>query len=154
MAIEIERKFLVRHTDFLKDSVGQRIVQGYVANTLDAAVRVRIRDDLAYLTIKGRGVGIVRQEFEYQIPLSDAEAMIAGMCVNAPIEKMRHCVHVGAHVWEVDVFEGANAGLVVAEIELASVDEDFERPAWLSDEVSEDSRYLNASLAERPFCNW
>jgi len=108
---EIERKFLVRDTRCLEGLAGERLVQAYIANTQRAVVRVRVSGKAAWLTIKGRTVGIVRREFEYPIPLADAEVMIAGLCDGPVVSKRRHLVEHGAHTWEVDVFEGANAGL-------------------------------------------
>lgn len=154
MAIEIERKFLVTDTAFLEAHPPQRIVQGYLANTGLSAIRVRISGDAAWLTIKSRGKGISRQEYEYPVPLGDAERMLASLCEKPPVEKHRYKVPVGAHTWDVDVFEGANAGLIVAEVELGAEDEVFERPGWLGEEVSDDPRYLNSNLAEHPFEDW
>ena len=154
MTHEIERKFLVRDPRCLEGIAGERLVQGYIANTHRAVVRVRVSGDSAWLTIKGRTVGIVRREFEYPIPLADADVMIAELCDGPVVSKQRYHVEHGGHTWEVDVFEGANAGLVVAEIELDREDEAFERPDWLGEEVSHDPRYLNVSLATHPYCEW
>jgi len=151
---EIERKFLVRDTRCLEGLAGERLVQAYIANTQRAVVRVRVSGKAAWLTIKGRTVGIVRREFEYPIPLADAEVMIAGLCDGPVVSKQRYLVERGAHTWEVDVFDGANAGLVVAEIELDREDEVFERPEWLGEEVSHDPRYLNVNLASHPYREW
>ena len=160
MAIEIERKFLVRHDGWRADAgPGVRLRQGYLSRVTGAdaarsSVRVRTDGVRAFLNIKGATLGIRRQEFEYAIPPADAEAMLATLCLGAVVDKTRFEVPLGGHVWEIDVFAGDNAGLVVAEIELQDEAEDFLRPDWLGDEVSDDARYYNVCLAERPFRNW
>jgi CYTH domain-containing protein len=116
-------------------------------------VRVRIADSQAFLTIKGPNEGIRRQEFEYPIPLADADALLA-LCEGPLIEKHRHRVVHGGLLWEIDEFHGANAGLVVAEVELPSVEHPFEAPPWLGREVSHDPRYFNSSLSRHPFSTW
>lgn len=161
MGIEIERKFLLASDAWrAQASRHVRMAQGYL-NDADAvttgrqhvSVRVRIAGDVAHLNIKSREAGPSRQEFEYPIPLHEAEALLA-LCVGGRIEKQRHYVtHVG-HLWEIDEFDGDNAGLVVAEIELASEDEVFARPDWIGSEVTDQSRYYNLMLAERPFSHW
>lgn len=161
MGIEIERKFLVVGDAWrAQASRRQRMAQGYLndaaslqAGTQKASVRVRIAGEQAVLNLKSRELGASRQEFEYAIPLADAEALLA-LCVGGAIDKTRHYVTVGAHLWEVDEFHGDNAGLVVAEIELGAVDEAFERPAWLGAEVTEHARYYNLALSARPFAAW
>ena len=117
-------------------------------------MRVRLRGDAAFLTLKGGSQGISRSEFEYPIPVADALAMLDTLAVAPPVDKVRHLIPVGGHLWELDVFAGENAGLVMAEIELESEGEAFERPDWLGDEVSEDPRYYNANLARYPFRRW
>ncbi|MBK6585318.1 MAG: CYTH domain-containing protein [Gammaproteobacteria bacterium] len=154
MAIEIERKFLVADTAFLAGLEGECLVQGYIASGGSATVRVRRCGELAWLTLKGRSVGISRSEFEYPIPPADAERMLAELCAEPVISKTRYRVPCGDHLWEVDVFDGANTGLVVAEIELTREDEAFAAPAWLGAEVSGDPRYFNSRLAEHPYRNW
>jgi adenylate cyclase len=155
MPIEIERKFLVEG-DAWRNAVesSSRISQGYLVADPRITVRVRLRDDLAYLTIKGATQGMGRSEFEYQIPPADAQAMLQDLAVLAPVEKVRHLIRVGNHLWELDVFEGANAGLVMAEVELAAEDEPFVRPEWAGEEVTGDPRYFNAYLARQPFTLW
>ena len=153
MPNEIERKFLVRGDAWRGQGVPERIGQGYLRTAGPATVRVRIAGDRGFLTIKGPTRGISRSEFEYQIPLPDARALLDTLC-DRQIEKLRHRIRAGAHTWEVDEFQGDNAGLVVAEIELASEDEPFERPAWVGDEVTADPRYRNSALARRPFRTW
>lgn len=154
MAIEIERKFLVADTGFLAGIQGERLVQGYIASGGSATVRVRRCGELAWLTLKGRSVGFSRSEFEYPIPLADAERMLAELCTGPVISKTRYRVPFGDHLWEVDVFDGANAGLVIAEIELTHEDETFAIPEWLGAEVSADPRYFNSRLVEHPYRNW
>lgn len=153
MAIEIERKFLVLNTNFLKGRPGTEYKQGYL-NREGATVRVRIAGEKAFLTIKGKSDGISRLEYEYAIPRTEAAEMLTNLCALPPIEKTRYLVDVANKCWEVDVFHGANKGLVVAEIELSHADEHFEKPDWLGVEVSHDSRYFNSQLASNPFCNW
>lgn len=160
MAIEIERKFLVINDAWRAAAdAGTHLRQGYLsrvtgADAVRSSVRVRTDGERAYLNIKSATLGIRRQEYEYPLPVTDAEAMLADLCVGAVVEKTRYHVPVGAHVWEIDVFSGANAGLVVAEIELDDEAEAFARPEWLGEEVSSDPRYYNVCLAERPFCSW
>lgn len=155
MATEIERKFLVTG-DFSQDSYrSERIVQGYICSQPGRTVRIRIRGEEGFLTIKGPSTnnGLSRYEFERPLPLADAEALFK-LCEPGAIEKVRHLVRVGKHVWEVDVFEGANRGLVLAEIELASPDEPFEKPAWVGEEVTGDRRYYNSMLTKHPYTAW
>lgn len=155
MATEIERKFLVKGDTWRAQvESSARISQGYLVANPQVTVRVRLRGDRAFLTIKGGAEGISRDEFEYPIPVADARAMLDGLAALPPVEKVRHLIRVGDHLWELDVFEGANAGLVLAEIELAAEDEPFERPAWAGEEVTADSRYYNAYLARHPFTRW
>jgi len=154
MGTEIERKFLVRDESWRAGAADRRgLRQGYLAIDRQTTVRVRTDGAEAWLTLKGPQVGLVRAEFEYRIPREDAEALLE-LCGGRLVEKVRHRVPFGRHVWEIDEFLGANAGLVVAEVELSQPDEPLERPGWLGSEVSEDSRYLNASLSLRPFGTW
>lgn len=147
MAIEIERKFLVEGEGWRPADRTRRIVQGYLSNGGPVSVRVRIQDGAATLTIKGERGGIARHEFEYAIPAADAEAMLA-LAALPPIVKARHEVTIGGKLWQIDVFEGRLAGLVMAEVELAHEDEPFERPPWLGREVTDDPRYRNSALVE------
>ena len=155
MGLEIERKFLVEKWPQPFDTK-YSIYQAYLA-TSTTTVRVRMTDRNgdreAFLTIKGAARGIARAEFEYPIPYDDAAAMLT-LAVGTPIEKARHIVTFADHSWEVDVFHGANAPLVVAEIELDREDETFAIPSWLGLEVTHDKRYLNAYLAQNPFNTW
>jgi adenylate cyclase len=155
MAIEIERKFLVVG-DGWRDLVGSRsrIRQGYLSREGRASVRVRVVDEArAYLTIKAARSRISRHEFEYEIPAADGMALLA-FCAGHLIDKVRHRVEVGGMPWEVDMFEGDNAGLVIAEIELASESDELELPGWVGAEITEDPRYYNAALARMPFSRW
>ena len=155
MAVEIERKFLV--ADWPQPSETRTsITQAYLATgPVSVRVRIRTRDGQrdALLAVKGPASGLERPEFEYPIPVADADA-IAQLAVGTIIEKDRYTLSAGAHIWEVDVFGGANAPLIVAEVELTRASEPFERPAWVGEEVTDDRRYLNAHLAERPFSTW
>ncbi len=151
--VEIERKFLVSPSWRPRD-IGISLRQGYLNSAKERVVRIRLTDDAAKLTIKGQTTGVTRAEFEYDIPRRDAAYMLENLCERPLIEKRRHVEAHGTHTWEIDVFEGANAGLVIAEIELASEDEPFERPPWLGAEVSGDSRYYNNSLLAHPFSTW
>ena len=155
MAIEIERKFLV--TGEYKDSAesSTHIIQGYINNEGGRTVRVRIRDDRAYLTIKGPSIdgGLSRFEWEKEIPVSDAGDLMK-LCVSPIVDKRRYLVPAGSHTFEVDEFYGDNEGLTMAEVELGSAMEEFERPSWLGEEVTGDRRYYNSHLARHPFKTW
>lgn len=155
MASEIERKFLLK-TEAWRDEVSDsmRLVQGYLARGPRSAVRVRIQGEKAELNVKHTLDGIERLEFEYEIPLDDARQMLDRVALRPLIDKTRYHVHHGGHLWEIDEFYGDNAGLVVAEIELGSTDEPFERPDWLGEEVSSDRRYYNSNLSELPYTQW
>jgi len=155
LAIEIERKFLLRSEAWRRQSSGSElIVQGYLANTARSSVRVRLAGTRAWLSVKSMTRDIVRQEFEYPIPSAEADAMLYSLCEGPLLQKRRHDVRCGASRYEVDEFHGRNAGLVVAEIELESPDQDFERPDWLGDEVTRQSRYYSFRLTARPFEDW
>lgn len=151
--VEIERKFLVRGSSWKQDSETLSIRQGYFASSAKGVVRIRRQEQRGFLTIKGRIEGLTRTELEYEIPVEDAETLLS-MCEGRLIEKTRHVVFHAGKKWEIDVFEGLNAGLVVAEIELEAEDEPFERPQWLGEEVSADRRYSNSSLSRRPYSEW
>lgn len=154
--IEIERKFLVTSTAFIAEAFSQtRIVQGYLNSNPKRTVRVRMKGNKGFLTIKGIGneSGLSRFEWEKEIPVTEAEQLLH-LCENGVIDKIRHEVKVGNHVYEVDVFSGANEGLIVAEIELSDENESFEKPNWLGMEVTNDNRYYNAYLSNNPFKNW
>ena len=152
MGIEIERKFLVVGDDW-RAAPAVPYAQGYLNRDKQRTVRVRIVRDEAWLTIKGVSVGATRAEFEYAIPVADAEQLLA-LCDGPIVRKTRRVIeHAGAK-WEIDEFQGDNAGLVVAEIELPAEDAAFERPAWLGAEVTHDARYFNSSLATSPYSTW
>lgn len=154
MGIEIERKFRVTGSGFLAGRQGRRLVQGYIANDGHASVRVRIDDARAFLTVKAGRDALARLEFEYPIPVADAQELLARVCTGPQIDKTRYDVEVDGSHWEVDVFHGDNDGLVVAEIELPAADAPFARPAWLGEEVTGDARYLNVNLAQNPWRRW
>jgi CYTH domain-containing protein len=154
MGKEIERKFLVKDESWGEGTTGVPYRQGYLAVGPPVAVRVRIAGDTGYLNIKRATLDITRDEFKYPIPLEDAEAMLSGLCEGFLIEKSRHEVTFAGMLWEIDVFRGANEGLVIAEIELSDPDQHFERPPWLGKEVSGDPRYLNTSLSRNPYSRW
>jgi len=148
MGIEIERKFLVRNTDWKQNAQGVLYRQGYLSSDKQCTVRVRIAGDSAFVTIKGITTGISRLEFEYPIPLGDAVTMLDKLCAGALIEKTRYRIEHAGNIWEVDEFAGANSGLVLAEIELHDEAQAFEKPHWLGEEVSGDPRYFNSNLAK------
>ncbi|MSR15074.1 MAG: CYTH domain-containing protein [Gammaproteobacteria bacterium] len=155
MAQEIERKFLLVNAQWRAQvSHSEAMRQGYMTSSPECSIRVRIAGAQAFLNFKSATLGISRHEFEYSIPVSDAEEMLALFCENRCVGKVRHYVPLDGNVWEIDVFEGANAGLIVAEIELAASDQDFTKPAWLGSEVSHDPRYYNSRLTDYPFARW
>jgi CYTH domain-containing protein len=154
--IEIERKFLVLSNDFVAEAFSKKkIVQCYLSSNPERTVRVRIKEDKAFLTIKGKGneTGTTRLEWETQIAVPDAEKLLA-ICESGIIDKVRHEIKVGTHIFEVDVFSGENEGLIIAEIELQKEEETFENPTWLGVEVTNDERYYNAYLSKQPFKSW
>lgn len=155
MAIEIERKFLLKDNswrDEASDPVRYR--QGYLTGSDKSSVRVRIQGDKAYLNIKSATLGITRQEYEYAIPIDEAEKILDDLCNKPLIEKDRYLVQRGDHEWEIDEFLGDNEGLIIAEVELQSENEIFEKPSWLAEEVSDDQRYYNVCLVTHPYKDW
>ena len=154
MGEEIERKFLVSGEAWRQTAEGTRYRQGFLSTELERTVRVRVAGTRGSITVKGKSVGARRAEFEYEIPVADAERMLDTLCKRPLIEKVRYVLAVGAHTWEIDVFEGDNAGLVVAEIELRREDEAFERPEWVGNEVTDDPRYFNSNLVANPYRAW
>jgi CYTH domain-containing protein len=155
MALEIERKFLV-DADFMAEATSSsRIVQGYLASSPSASVRVRIYGEKGYMTVKGRisQSGMSRFEWEKEIPVDEALSLLM-LCGGGVIDKVRHIVPFGGHEFEVDVFAGANEGLILAELELSSEDESFEKPSWLGQEVTGDMRYHNSMLLKHPYNKW
>ena len=154
--VEIERKFLVTNQDFITQSnTSFRIVQGYLNSNPERTVRVRIKGDKGFITIKGKGneSGLTRFEWEKEISVSDAEALLQ-LCEKGAIDKTRYNVQFENHLFEVDVFFGENEGLIVAEIELQSENETFSKPDWLGEEVTSEEKYYNAYLSQHPFKSW
>jgi adenylate cyclase len=155
MGTEVEHKFLVADDSWREAVTGSsEIIQGYLARAGLATVRVRLAGTRAFLTVKGPSRATARTEFEYEIPVDDARAMLAELADGPVIHKVRHLVPVGEHVWEVDVFAGENAPLVLAEVELGDPDEQFAVPGWAGADVSDDPRYFNANLALEPYSRW
>jgi adenylate cyclase len=154
MGIEIEKKFLLKGTEYKELATGTAYRQGYLSSMKERTVRVRTIDDKGFLTVKGISVGAVRREYEYEIPAEDARALLDELCEKPIIEKNRYKVEYQGFTWEIDEFFGENEGLVVAEIELESEEQLFEKPAWIGEEVTGDSRYFNSNLIKNPFSNW
>ena len=155
MGTEIERKFLVVNDLWRKEaSAGTHYLQGYFTTNDTCSIRVRIAGDSADLNIKSATLGIFRAEYNYPIPVKDAKEMIQNLCIHPLIEKIRYFVPHNKNIWEVDVFSGENDGLVVAEIELDSVEQSFTKPDWVGKEVSDDPRYYNVCLVEHPYKDW
>jgi adenylate cyclase len=154
MSKEIERKFLVKNTSYRQLGQYLHIHQGFLSTEKDRVVRIRIQGKSAFLTIKGITKGITRAEYEYNIPVEDAKDMLENLCIKPTIEKHRYKVNIEGFTWEVDEFLGENEGLIIAEIELKSDDQEFPRPDWLGEEVTGDVRYYNANLVKNPFKNW
>lgn len=153
MAKEIERKFLVDKGKWDKAGKPVKMKQAYLMIDGHKVVRVRIANNKAFLTIKGNLEGITRDEFEYEIPVEDARQMM-NLRTGAIVEKTRYVSELGGKTWEVDLFEGENSGLIIAEIELENENESFDKPAWLLNEVSTDDRYFNFNLSKNPFTKW
>lgn len=151
--VEIERKFLINTERWNPEGKGTKIKQGYLSIDPERIVRVRIADERAFLTIKGKPNGIVRTELEYEIPKNEAEVLLK-MCFDFPIEKTRFKEKIGTIFWEIDVFEGENKGLVLAEVELSDENQKIDLPDWIGEEVSSDSRYYNSWLSQNPFSKW
>ncbi len=155
MAFEIERKFLVKGEFRNEAEKTLRIIQGYLSSNPERTVRVRIKDDRGFITVKGPGndSGTTRFEWEIEIPLAEAEELLK-ICEPGIIDKTRYEVRHGNHLFEIDVFSGDNAGLVIAEVELTSENEYFEMPAWLGKEVTGERKYYNSALKDNPFSRW
>lgn len=155
MAVEIERKFLLKSDDWRDQVLTHAVLrQGYLSHDAQSSVRIRITGDKADINVKSTRDGIYRMEYEYGIPLADAEEMLKLVAHQPLIEKTRHIVQWGNHRWEIDEFLGDNSGLIVAEVELGDVNEAFERPPWVGKEVSTDARYYNSNLSKLPFSAW
>lgn len=155
MGLEIERKFLLVDETW-RGAVERstNLTQGYLVNDAVRSVRIRVSDDRAWLTVKSANGGLSRMEFEYAIPIDEATSILNTLCDGSVIRKTRFEVHHNGHLWEIDEFQGDNAGLVMAEIELRSEEEVFQRPSWAGEEVTGDRRYMNASLVENPWSSW
>ena len=153
MALEIERKFLVKEDDW-RNEQGTMYRQGYLNSDEERTVRVRVIDDRGYLTVKGISRGAVRVEYEYQIPKAEAVAMLDDLCEKPLIEKRRYKIEYKGLVWEVDEFFGDNQGLIVAEVELESEDQVYIKPEWIGEEVTSDPKYFNANLIHHPYSKW
>jgi len=154
MPQEIERKFLLKNDTWRQAAEGVRYRQGYLCTEKERTVRVRTAGDTGYLTIKGESVGATRSEYEYTIPRADADEMLDRLCLRPIIEKVRYKIPFAGLTWEVDEFEGENAGLLLAEVELESEDQAVELPEWAGEEVTGDPRYYNASLITHPYSRW
>jgi len=154
--IEIERKFLVTSIEFVSEShIHFEIAQGYLSSHPERTVRIRIKGDKGFLTIKGKGneSGVSRYEWENEIPLDDARKLLQ-LCEKGVIEKTRYNIRKGIHIFEVDIFHGENDGLIIAEIELSDENETFEKPSWIGEEVTNIARYYNAYLSQKPYKEW
>lgn len=151
MGLEIERKFLVNHSLWQPPNNGILYRQGYIYTRNGNTVRVRIAGDKGYLTLKGKTQGMARSEFEYEIPLDDAKEMLDILCDRPLIEKIRYKIKVDNLIWEIDEFLGDNQGLLLAEVELSSEHQEVNLPLWITEEVTQDSRYYNSNLAKNPY---
>lgn len=154
MGVEIERKFLLAGNGWKQGIQGNLLRQGYIVQGSGTTVRIRTCRESGFLTIKGQSLGLSRPEFEYRIPLEDANFLLEHLCVQPIIEKFRYIHHFHGFDWEIDEFLGENTGLFLAEIELTAEDQNFPRPPWLGQEVTGDPRYFNSSLVKNPYKNW
>ncbi len=154
MGQEIERKFLVKNDNWRGQVQGKRYRQGYLSTVKERTVRVRTAGDKGYITMKGITVGASRSEYEYEIPLSDANEMLDRLCEHPLVEKTRYRIPQGNVAWEIDEFEGDNAGLITAEVELKDEHQSVKFPDWLGAEVTGDPKYFNANLVAKPFTKW
>jgi CYTH domain-containing protein len=154
MGTEIERKFLVRGEEWRKLAQGISYRQGYLCTEKERTVRVRTVENQGYLTIKGKNNGVSRLEYEYEIPLTEADELLDRLCRKPLITKKRYRITFEGFVWEVDEFFNENSGLIVAEIELECENQPFVKPDWIDQEVSSDIRYYNSSLIDLPYSKW
>ena len=154
MGKEIERKFLLKSDAWRALATGTAYRQGYLNSAKERTVRIRTVGDKAFLTIKGISVGVTRAEYEYPIPFDDCNAMLDNLAEKPLIEKNRYKIALGGLTWEIDEFFGENQGLIVAEVELQSEDQAFDKPAWVGEEVSGDPRYFNSNLIKHPYSRW
>jgi len=154
MGKEIERKFLIKSDSWRSLAKGTKYRQGYLNSVKERVVRVRTIDEKGFLTIKGITTGATRVEYEYEIPETEATAMLDELCEKPLIEKNRHKIEYGGFIWEVDEFFGENQGLIVAEVELESEDQNYEKPDWIGEEVTGDPKYFNSNLIQNPYLKW
>jgi adenylate cyclase len=154
MGKEIERKFLVKDDTFKSLAKGTKYRQGYLNSAKERVVRVRTIDDKGFLTVKGITTGATRVEYEYEIPVADADAMLDELCEKPIIEKSRYKIGIAGLTWEVDEFFGENQGLTVAEVELESEDQPYAKPEWIDDEVTGEPKYFNSNLIKNPYKYW
>ncbi|NTW25470.1 MAG: CYTH domain-containing protein [Lentimicrobium sp.] len=154
MALEIEHKFLVNSTAYRSLAKPVLYRQGYLAVLPDKIVRVRTVGETGFITVKFRVSQLTRKEFEYEIPVSDTMEMLDGMCIGPIVEKYRYTIDYKNFIWEVDEFLGDNTGLIVAEIEVDTEGQQFEKPDWVGEEVTHNPRYLNSNLSKHPFNTW
>ena len=155
MPVEIERKYLLRNNDWrLQADEGTAYVQGYLIGSKQASVRLRIEGDKAFLNIKSATLSVSRKEYEYPVPMEEAQEILDTLCEAPLIEKTRYFIHQDGLKWEIDEFSGENQGLIVAEVELDSEDQQIELPSWCGKEVSDDPRYYNVSLVKQPYSKW
>ncbi|MCI5144554.1 MAG: CYTH domain-containing protein [Candidatus Electrothrix sp. AR3] len=154
MAQEIERKFIIDISQLGELKSGVEIKQGYISTVDNSTVRIRLSGDKAFLTLKGENTGATRSEFEYAIPVKDANEMLAELCSGPVIDKTRYLVEHCGHTWEVDIFRGDNDGLIVAEVEMQSENESVDIPPWVMKEVTGEAKYYNSNLLNNPFKNW
>ena len=151
---EIEFKFLVTSDEWRKGARGTAYHQGYLSTDPDRVVRVRLEGEIGKLTVKGKRVGPEAAEFEYEIPAADAEFLLENLCIKPVIEKTRYKINFAGNLWEVDEFHGINKGLILAEIEVESKDQEFQKPEWIGEDVTKDPRYRNANLVANPYSKW
>ncbi len=154
MGIEIEKKFLLANDTWKELATGTTYRQGYLSSSKQSSVRVRTINDKGFLTVKGKSIGATRMEFEYEIPSEDAQTLLDELCAQPIIHKKRYKIEYKGFVWEVDEFFGENSGLVVAEIELESENQQFIKPDWIGEEVTSDIRYFNSNLNKHPYSLW
>jgi len=154
MATEIERKYLVKGTEWRQLGTGSEFRQGYLSTVKERTVRVRVIGECGFLTVKGITIDATRTELEYEIPVVDARLMLSDLCEQPIIEKTRYVIDWEGVTWEVDEFFGVNAGLVVAEVELDDVNQQISFPPWIGEEVTDDPRYFNSNLIARPYSTW
>ena len=154
MSLEIERKYLVRNDSWRTQGKGTRYRQGYLSTEPARNVRIRTGAGRGFITVKGLTLNLARPEYEYAIPVEDANEILDNLCLKPIIEKVRYSIEHAGLLWEVDEFEGDNAGLVIAEVELAGTDQTILLPDWIGEEVTDDARYYNASLIANPFTAW